>query len=242
MILAALIRSGKPVASGGRLRVSAFKRAERQMDGSMNWMEGWARTWAQAWGYGRLRRVSNRASAVIGLILLILLGLPMPSFAAAIPAGRAPMADRSPGSPLRERSETIGASEPNIAQPNIAKPNIAKPSIESIPAEKIDQFVGAYQQVLALVNQRQGELQAAETETESQFRQRDIEAAAMALVEQAGLTPQEYFQLLDLASVDSELGDQIAMLLQESPDRRVPSPRVAPKRAGPAEPISGKRV
>jgi hypothetical protein len=66
------------------------------------------------------------------------------------------------------------------------------------------------------VQQRQGELQAAETEILAQGVRRDIEAAAMALIEQAGLTRQEYFQLLGLASVDSELGDQIATVLQES--------------------------
>lgn len=86
-----------------------------------------------------------------------------------------------------------------------------------IPSEKVNQFVHACLQVVALIDQREGELQAAETESESQQIQRDIEREAIALIEQAGLTRQEYLQLLSLTNVDSEFGDRVAALLLETP-------------------------
>jgi hypothetical protein len=184
------------------------------------WSELWSRVWSRVWAYGQPwivpigARVSPSIQAIGLILILILLGLPTPSLAAAMPSSMLTL-----NAPIGAASASVDRSnvdKPNPDKPNIDKPNIDKPNIDNIPAEKIDQFVRAYQQVLALVQRRQGELQAAETEAESQFRQRDIEAAAMALIEQAGLTRPEYFQLLDLASVDSELGDQIATLLQES--------------------------
>jgi Domain of unknown function (DUF4168) len=141
---------------------------------------------------------------VIPLILLLLLGQPTESFAAttALIAGEVPI--------VFDRSHRISITEWSVI-------GTSKPNVDDIPAEKIDQFVHAYQQVLALIQQRQGELQAAETESFEKGLQREIEAAAMGLIEQNGLSRQEYLQLLGLASVDSELGDTIATLLQESP-------------------------
>jgi Domain of unknown function (DUF4168) len=86
----------------------------------------------------------------------------------------------------------------------------------SIPSEKMNQFVNAYLQVVSLIERREGELQGAETESESVRIQRDIEAEAIALIEKAGLSRQEYLQLLGLANVDSEFGERVATLLQES--------------------------
>lgn len=87
-----------------------------------------------------------------------------------------------------------------------------------IPSEKVNQFVHACLQVVALIDQREGELQAAETESESQQIQRDIENEAIALIDKAGLTRQEYLQLLSLTNVDSEFGDRVAALLLETPE------------------------
>ncbi|NJR50778.1 MAG: DUF4168 domain-containing protein [Leptolyngbyaceae cyanobacterium CSU_1_3] len=86
----------------------------------------------------------------------------------------------------------------------------------SIPSEKMNQFVSAYLQVVSLIERREGELQGAETESESVRIQHDIEAEAIALIEKAGLSRQEYLQLLGLANVDSEFGERVATLLQES--------------------------
>ncbi len=91
-----------------------------------------------------------------------------------------------------------------------------RPDTNNIPSEKVTQFVNVYLQVVALIERREGELQATETESESLRIQRDIETAAIALIETAGLTRQEYLQLLSLANVDPEFGEQVATLIQET--------------------------
>jgi hypothetical protein len=88
---------------------------------------------------------------------------------------------------------------------------------DTIPSEKLNQFVQACLQVVALIERREGELQAAETDSESLRIQQDIEAEAIAIIEKAGLTRQEYLQLLSLANVDPEFGERVATLLQETP-------------------------
>jgi single-stranded DNA-specific DHH superfamily exonuclease len=87
---------------------------------------------------------------------------------------------------------------------------------DNIPSEKASQFVHACLKVVALIERREGELQAAETESESARIQQEIEAEAIAIIEQAGLTRQEYLQLLSLANVDPEFGERVAALLQEA--------------------------
>jgi hypothetical protein len=86
----------------------------------------------------------------------------------------------------------------------------------NIPSEKVSQFVSACLKVVALIDRREGELQAAETESESLRIQQDIEAEAVAIIEAAGLNRQEYLQLLGLANVDPEFGERVATLLQEA--------------------------
>lgn len=86
----------------------------------------------------------------------------------------------------------------------------------NIPSEKVNQFVNACLKVVALIDQREGELRSAETDSESQRIEQEIEAAAMGIIEQEGLTRQEYIQLLSLANTDPEFGERIAILLQEA--------------------------
>jgi hypothetical protein len=86
----------------------------------------------------------------------------------------------------------------------------------NIPSEKVNQFVHACLQVVALIERREGELQGAETESESVRVEQEIEAEALAIIEQAGLTRQEYLQLLGLANTDPEFGERIAIQLQEA--------------------------
>ncbi|MDX2213565.1 MAG: DUF4168 domain-containing protein [Oculatellaceae cyanobacterium bins.114] len=88
--------------------------------------------------------------------------------------------------------------------------------INAISSEKISQFVQAYLQVVELIERREGELQGAETDLESVRVQQEIEAEAFAIIESAGLTWQEYLQLLGLANTDPEFGDRIATQLQEA--------------------------
>lgn len=85
-----------------------------------------------------------------------------------------------------------------------------------IPSEKVSQFVHACLQVVALIEQREGELQGAETESESVRIEQEIEAEALAIIENAGLSRQEYLQLLGLANTDPEFGERIATQLQEA--------------------------
>ena len=89
-------------------------------------------------------------------------------------------------------------------------------SSDTISSEKVSQFVEAYLQVLALIGQREADLQAAQTVTESQRLEQDIEAEAIRMIEAAGLTQSEYLQLLTLANIDPDFGERIATQLQET--------------------------
>lgn len=86
----------------------------------------------------------------------------------------------------------------------------------NIPSEKVSQFVYACLQVVKLIESREGELQAAETESESLRIEQETEAEALAIIEKAGLTRQEYLQLLGLANTDPEFGERVAIQLQEA--------------------------
>ena len=86
----------------------------------------------------------------------------------------------------------------------------------TIPSEKVQAFVTAYVQVVALIDQREGELQRAETESESFQIQQEIQAEAFELIETAGLTQQEYWQLLGLANSDPDFRDRILAQLEET--------------------------
>jgi hypothetical protein len=92
------------------------------------------------------------------------------------------------------------------------------PDSNDIPSEKVNQFVQAFLQVLVLIERREGELQGAETESESLRIQREIETEALAIIATAGLTKTEYLQLLGLANTDSEFGERVAAQLQEPID------------------------
>jgi hypothetical protein len=88
----------------------------------------------------------------------------------------------------------------------------------TIPTEKVNKFVQAYLQVWQLISRREGELQAAETELESLAIAQEIETEAFAIIGKAGLTNQEYLQLLGLANIDPEFGERVATQLQEAKD------------------------
>ncbi|MBD1825462.1 DUF4168 domain-containing protein [Cyanobacteria bacterium FACHB-DQ100] len=104
-----------------------------------------------------------------------------------------------------------------IAESPIPPPVSSSIDANTIPSEKLNQFVQSCLEVVTLIERREGELQAAETESESARIQRDIEAEAIAIIERNGLTRQEYLQLLSLANVDPEFGERVATLLQETP-------------------------
>jgi hypothetical protein len=91
-------------------------------------------------------------------------------------------------------------------------------SAEDISTEKVNQFVQAYLKVLKLVERRESELQAAETQLESQRVQQDVESEALTVIEAAGLTQREYLQLLGLANTDLEFRERMVAQLQEIMD------------------------
>jgi hypothetical protein len=97
-----------------------------------------------------------------------------------------------------------------------AAPTYSSPDVNDISLEKVSQFVQAYVQVIKLVEQREGDLQGAETESESLQIQQEIEAEAFEAIASTGLTWQEYLQLLGLANTDPEFGERIAAQLQEA--------------------------
>ena len=104
---------------------------------------------------------------------------------------------------------------PTASEGSAAAPPPTNPATEDISAEKVNQFVHAYLKVLALVDAREGDLQAAETQLESMRLQQELEAEAFAIIEDSGLTLQEYLQLLGLANTDPEFGERVATQLQE---------------------------
>ncbi|MGP1387505.1 MAG: DUF4168 domain-containing protein [Thainema sp.] len=93
--------------------------------------------------------------------------------------------------------------------------NTSDIQVDDISSEKISQFVQAYVQVVELIDQREAELQQAETESESLRIQHDIVAEAFSQIEETGLSQQEYLQLLGLANIDPEFGERIATQLEE---------------------------
>lgn len=110
--------------------------------------------------------------------------------------------------------EALVPNEPP-SQTQVA-PNRSVLDPSSIPSEKVSEFVHACLQVVALIERREGELQGAETESESLRVEQEIESEALAIIEKAGLTRQEYLQLLGLANTDPEFGERIAVQLQEA--------------------------
>lgn len=111
-------------------------------------------------------------------------------------------------------ADALVAPPPAIPKEQAAPSRSVDPS--SIPSEKVSEFVHACLQVVALIERREGELQGAETETESLRVEQEIEAEALAIIEKGGLTRQEYLQLLGLANTDPEFGERIAVQLQEA--------------------------
>lgn len=85
----------------------------------------------------------------------------------------------------------------------------------AISSEKVSQFATAYLGIIQLIDRRSDELQSAETTDEYQQVERELEAEAVELINDTGLTPQEYLQLLTLADTDADFGERIATQLQE---------------------------
>jgi len=85
-----------------------------------------------------------------------------------------------------------------------------------ITADKIDQFTQAYLQVLQLLSDRESEIPAAETTAEALKIEQAIEADAIKIIQDSGLTTPEYMQILGLASQDSAFQDKVLGRMDES--------------------------
>ncbi|MGB5915245.1 MAG: DUF4168 domain-containing protein, partial [Phormidesmis sp.] len=83
-------------------------------------------------------------------------------------------------------------------------------------AEKVDQFAQAYLQVLKLLSDRESEIPAAETSAEALKIEQAIEADAIKIIQDSGLTAPEYMQILRLASQDSAFQDKVLGRMDES--------------------------
>jgi hypothetical protein len=117
-------------------------------------------------------------------------------------------------------SQPVLAAETSSGLPTapeeVASPASNNPTASDISSEKVSQFIQCYLQVLELVEQREPIVNAAETELEAKQLEKEVEAAALALIEQSGLTLPEYFQLLGLANSDAEFSERITAQLQEA--------------------------
>lgn len=104
----------------------------------------------------------------------------------------------------------------DLSEPEISAPSHFGLDASAISSEKISQFVQAYLKVVGLIEDREGALQAAETESESMQMQQTVQAEALDVIKSEGLTLQEYLQLLGLANIDPEFGERVAAQLQEA--------------------------
>lgn len=111
-------------------------------------------------------------------------------------------------------SAAIAAETPDSTAPVPVTP-LTELDATDIPSEKVDQFVSAYLEVATLIDERSEDLQRAETEAESRRLQRAIEAAAFQRIQDAGLTRQDYLQLLGLANTDPEFRERVLAQLEE---------------------------
>lgn len=118
------------------------------------------------------------------------------------------------GSWAAERSDPV--IEPSPAAETV--PSRSGLNASDISSEKISQFVQAYLKVVTLIEQRESDLQGAETESESLQLQQEVQAEALSVIEAEGLTVQEYLQLLGLANIDPEFGERVVAHLQEESD------------------------
>ncbi|NMF84303.1 DUF4168 domain-containing protein [Nodosilinea sp. P-1105] len=129
------------------------------------------------------------------LSLGIILGL---GLGYGIPVGAAP-------APLEPDSE--------IAEPALPS---NQPDASDIPSETVSRFVKAYLAVVKLIESEEPSLQRAETDTESRQMQQEIQAKAIALIQDHDLTLQAYWELLGLANSDPEFRERVLAQVEEA--------------------------
>lgn len=89
----------------------------------------------------------------------------------------------------------------------------------TISSEKVSQFANAYIGIIDLISGRSEELQQAETAAEYNQIERELEAAAIEIIQETGLTQPEYLQLLTLADTDTDFSERVAIQIQDIGDQ-----------------------
>jgi hypothetical protein len=140
-------------------------------------------------------------------------------------------------------------AQPAETSPQAGLPNAERaPEATAIASDKVLQFASAYQQVLKIIDRREVEIQSAETDYIAARILRDVEGEALGVIEGAGLSRQEYVQMLNLANLDSEFGEEVALQLQEldaapnlaqPPAAKPPEPKPL---APPSNPLAPKTI
>ena len=74
----------------------------------------------------------------------------------------------------------------------------------------------AYLAVVALIESKEASLQRAETDTESQQMQEEIQREAIELIQAHELTLQSYWELLGLANSDPEFRERVLAQVEEA--------------------------
>ena len=110
------------------------------------------------------------------------------------------------GNAVEGTVEVMPSADAGISS-DLLEPDVLDPAITT--QDKLPQFAKAYVEVLTLLSDREPELSAAETSDEAAKVQTAIEADAVALIEQNGLTMTEYMQILAQASQDETFRDEV---------------------------------
>ncbi|TVP64893.1 MAG: DUF4168 domain-containing protein [Leptolyngbya sp. LCM1.Bin17] len=113
----------------------------------------------------------------------------------------------------------VGAAPaPSEPDSEIAAPVLSsnQPDANDIPSETVSRFVTAYLAVVKLIELEEPSLQRAETDTESRQMQQEIQAKAIALIQDNGLTLQAYWELLGLANSDPEFRERVLAQVEEA--------------------------
>jgi len=95
-------------------------------------------------------------------------------------------------------------------------PNGGSADAGDIPSETVSRFVEAYLAVVALIESKEASLQRAETDTESQQMQEEIQREAIELIQAHELTLQSYWELLGLANSDPEFRERVLAQVEEA--------------------------
>jgi hypothetical protein len=119
----------------------------------------------------------------------------------------------SAGDPAEQTGTNTTAPPPVDDAP---LPNSGSADAGDIPSETVSRFVEAYLAVVELIESKEASLQRAETDTESQQMQEEIQRQAIGLIQEHELTLQSYWELLGLANSDPEFRERVLAQVEEA--------------------------